>query len=349
MALGDYMGASCHACIGGTNVRAEVQKLQLEAPHIIVGTPGRVFDMLNRRYLCECFGGPGGFWGGSLGVPKCPRWGFWGCWLCSTCSTAVSRQGAPAAPIMCLWAFMGVFDTLYRRYRCESVGGALWGSLGSWGGSLGVPKCPYGGPGGVGLGVVVLSLQYLCEPRGGARGPSIVFMCPYGGSGGPHLSLWGFMGVFDLLNRQYRCESIGGAPHHPGGVLGGVFGFVGGPQISLRRPQGSSICSTCSTAGRRWGAPHMAPCVPMGVSGGPRVSLWGSHGSQPAVPLSAARGRLTLSYGDQWGPYVYPYGGVGCAQPAVPLGAAGGRPTKPHLLPVPPLLPISAPAPIAAP
>lgn len=56
MALGDYMGASCHACIGGTNVRAEVQKLQLEAPHIIVGTPGRVFDMLNRRYLCEFLG-----------------------------------------------------------------------------------------------------------------------------------------------------------------------------------------------------------------------------------------------------------------------------------------------------
>nr|XP_008257026.2 LOW QUALITY PROTEIN: eukaryotic initiation factor 4A-I-like [Oryctolagus cuniculus] len=54
MALGDYMGASCHACIGGTNVRAEVQKLQMEAPHIIVGTPGRVFNMLtgdNRRYL----------------------------------------------------------------------------------------------------------------------------------------------------------------------------------------------------------------------------------------------------------------------------------------------------------
>ncbi|EPQ07176.1 Eukaryotic initiation factor 4A-I [Myotis brandtii] len=51
MALGDYMGASCHACIGGTNVRAEVQKLQMEAPHIILGTPGCVFDMLNRRYL----------------------------------------------------------------------------------------------------------------------------------------------------------------------------------------------------------------------------------------------------------------------------------------------------------
>uniref|UniRef100_A0A8C5JVP6 ATP-dependent RNA helicase n=1 Tax=Jaculus jaculus TaxID=51337 RepID=A0A8C5JVP6_JACJA len=51
MALGDYMGASGHACIEGTNVRAEVQKLQMEAPHIIMGTPGRVFDMLNWRFL----------------------------------------------------------------------------------------------------------------------------------------------------------------------------------------------------------------------------------------------------------------------------------------------------------
>lgn len=47
------MGASCHACIGGTNVRNEMQKLQAEAPHIVVGTPGRVFDMLNRRFLCK--------------------------------------------------------------------------------------------------------------------------------------------------------------------------------------------------------------------------------------------------------------------------------------------------------
>ena len=78
MALGDYMGASCHACIGGTNVRAEVQKLQLEAPHIIVGTPGRVFDMLNRRYLCECFGGPGGLLGGVFGGPQMSPLGFLG-------------------------------------------------------------------------------------------------------------------------------------------------------------------------------------------------------------------------------------------------------------------------------
>ncbi|XP_041820857.1 eukaryotic initiation factor 4A-I-like [Chelmon rostratus] len=51
LALGDYMGASCYACIGGTSIRSEVQKLQAEAPHIVVGTPGRVYDMLTRKNL----------------------------------------------------------------------------------------------------------------------------------------------------------------------------------------------------------------------------------------------------------------------------------------------------------
>ncbi|KAI3375910.1 hypothetical protein L3Q82_004168 [Scortum barcoo] len=51
LALGDYMGASCYACIGGTSIRSEVQKLQAESPHIVVGTPGRVFDMLSRKNL----------------------------------------------------------------------------------------------------------------------------------------------------------------------------------------------------------------------------------------------------------------------------------------------------------
>lgn len=53
LALGDYMGAACHACIGGTNLRTEITKLQAEAPHIVVGTPGRVFDMLTRGHLSE--------------------------------------------------------------------------------------------------------------------------------------------------------------------------------------------------------------------------------------------------------------------------------------------------------
>ncbi|KAL7411464.1 ATP-dependent RNA helicase eIF4A [Mrakia frigida] len=43
IALGDYMSIDCHACIGGVNVREDMAKLA-EGPHVIVGTPGRVFD-----------------------------------------------------------------------------------------------------------------------------------------------------------------------------------------------------------------------------------------------------------------------------------------------------------------
>ena len=36
MALGDYMGAQCHACIGGTSVREDMRKLD-EGVHVVVG------------------------------------------------------------------------------------------------------------------------------------------------------------------------------------------------------------------------------------------------------------------------------------------------------------------------
>jgi len=50
MSLGDYMGAQCHACIGGTSVREDMRKLDA-GQHIVVGTPGRVFDMISRKVL----------------------------------------------------------------------------------------------------------------------------------------------------------------------------------------------------------------------------------------------------------------------------------------------------------
>jgi translation initiation factor 4A len=50
LALGDYLGARCHACIGGTRVRDDITKLQ-NGVHVVVGTPGRVYDMLCRRVL----------------------------------------------------------------------------------------------------------------------------------------------------------------------------------------------------------------------------------------------------------------------------------------------------------
>jgi len=50
IALGDFMQVSCHACIGGTNVRDDMGKLK-EGVNVVVGTPGRVFDMINRGAL----------------------------------------------------------------------------------------------------------------------------------------------------------------------------------------------------------------------------------------------------------------------------------------------------------
>merc|ERR1712194_298939 len=50
IALGDYMNVTVHACVGGTAVRDDIRTLQ-GGVHIVVGTPGRVYDMINRRAL----------------------------------------------------------------------------------------------------------------------------------------------------------------------------------------------------------------------------------------------------------------------------------------------------------
>ena len=50
MAIGDYLGVTTMACIGGTNVRQDMDKLR-SGVQLVVGTPGRVFDMINRRAL----------------------------------------------------------------------------------------------------------------------------------------------------------------------------------------------------------------------------------------------------------------------------------------------------------
>lgn len=51
LSLGDYMGVRCHACVGGTNIHEDMENLKSTSPHIVVGTPGRVFDMLGRRVV----------------------------------------------------------------------------------------------------------------------------------------------------------------------------------------------------------------------------------------------------------------------------------------------------------
>ena len=49
-ALSDYMGVVVHACVGGTAVREDIRTLQ-NGVHVVVGTPGRVNDMINRHAL----------------------------------------------------------------------------------------------------------------------------------------------------------------------------------------------------------------------------------------------------------------------------------------------------------
>ena len=48
LALGDYMSVKVHCCIGGRNVNDDISKLE-HGVHIVSGTPGRVFDMIQRR------------------------------------------------------------------------------------------------------------------------------------------------------------------------------------------------------------------------------------------------------------------------------------------------------------
>lgn len=49
-ALGDYLKVTTHVCVGGTSVRDDMNILEAGV-QLVVGTPGRVFDMINRDAL----------------------------------------------------------------------------------------------------------------------------------------------------------------------------------------------------------------------------------------------------------------------------------------------------------
>jgi len=56
LALGDYLRIRCHACIGGTSVRDDIERLR-DGQQCVVGTPGRVLDMIGKRlFNVECLG-----------------------------------------------------------------------------------------------------------------------------------------------------------------------------------------------------------------------------------------------------------------------------------------------------
>lgn len=50
VALGDFLKVRAHACVGGTLIRDDIRFLQAGV-HVVVGTPGRVIDMIQRGVL----------------------------------------------------------------------------------------------------------------------------------------------------------------------------------------------------------------------------------------------------------------------------------------------------------
>jgi len=50
LALGDYLKLRCHLCIGGTARRDDVERLR-EGQHMVVGTPGRIYDLVEKKCL----------------------------------------------------------------------------------------------------------------------------------------------------------------------------------------------------------------------------------------------------------------------------------------------------------
>jgi len=50
LCLGEFLKVTAHTCTGGTNVNEDKKKLK-DGVHIVVGTPGRVHDMINKGHF----------------------------------------------------------------------------------------------------------------------------------------------------------------------------------------------------------------------------------------------------------------------------------------------------------
>jgi translation initiation factor 4A len=50
MKLSSYLNIKCDSCVGINNITDDTTAILLGA-HIIVGTPSRIYDMINRKVL----------------------------------------------------------------------------------------------------------------------------------------------------------------------------------------------------------------------------------------------------------------------------------------------------------
>ena len=51
-ALGKHMHCTAHFCAGGTAMREDIARFSAGGVQVVVGTPGRVFDVINHGALC---------------------------------------------------------------------------------------------------------------------------------------------------------------------------------------------------------------------------------------------------------------------------------------------------------
>lgn len=49
--IGEYMNVKVQACVGGTVVKDDIKQLKSGGTHVVVGTPGRIHDMMKRGFL----------------------------------------------------------------------------------------------------------------------------------------------------------------------------------------------------------------------------------------------------------------------------------------------------------
>ncbi len=48
--MGEFIGVKVHVFIGGTAIKTDIKNLE-DGIHVVVGTPGRVQDMINKSHL----------------------------------------------------------------------------------------------------------------------------------------------------------------------------------------------------------------------------------------------------------------------------------------------------------
>ncbi len=49
--MGEYIGVKVQACVGGILAKDDIKQLKSGGTHVVVGTPGRIHDMMKRGFL----------------------------------------------------------------------------------------------------------------------------------------------------------------------------------------------------------------------------------------------------------------------------------------------------------